>query len=59
MHVTNLDGTRHTFTIDELGVDLSVPPNSEGRVTFTAEPGTYRFYCRPHEVDMEGSLVVG
>jgi plastocyanin len=59
LHVTNRDGTRHTFTVDELGVDLNVPPGSGQRITFEAEPGTYRFYCRPHAPGMEGELVVG
>lgn len=59
IHVTNRDGSRHTFTIDELGVDLNVPPNSTQRVAFTADPGTYRFYCRPHTPGMEGELTVG
>lgn len=58
VHVTNRDDTRHTFTIDELGVDLNVPPNSNQRVSFVAEPGTYEFYCRPHVPGMEGELVV-
>lgn len=58
VHVTNGDSTRHTFTIDELGIDLSVPPNSEQRVTFDGEPGTYVFYCRPHTPGMQGELVV-
>ncbi|MGH2725070.1 MAG: cupredoxin domain-containing protein [Actinomycetota bacterium] len=58
VHVANLDGTRHTFTIDELGVDLNVPPNTDERITFTAGPGTYRFYCRPHAPGMEGVLVL-
>ena len=58
VHVTNRDDTRHTFTVDELGVDLNLPPNSTQRVTFTAGPGTYRFYCRPHTPGMEGVLVV-
>lgn len=58
VHVTNRDDTRHTFTIDELGVDLNVPPNSNQRVSFVAEPGTYKFYCRPHTPGMEGELVV-
>ncbi len=58
IHVTNLDATRHTFTIDGLGVDLNVPPNSEQRISFTAGPGTYRFYCHPHAPGMEGVLVV-
>jgi len=57
VHVTNRDGTRHTFTIDELGVDLSIPPDRAQRVSFAADPGTYRFYCRPHP-GMEGELVV-
>lgn len=58
VHVTNNDSTRHTFTIDELGVDLNLPPNSTQRVSFTADPGTYRFYCVPHTPGMEGELTV-
>ena len=58
VHITNRDDTRHTFTIDELGVDLNVPPNSTQRITFAADPGAYRFYCRPHTPGMEGELVV-
>jgi plastocyanin len=58
VHVTNRDDTRHTFTVDVLGVDLNVPPNSTQRVSFTAEPGTYRFVCRPHAPGMEGTLIL-
>ncbi len=58
VHVTNTDSTRHTFTIDELGVDLNVPPNSMQRVSFEAEPGTYTFVCRPHDSSMRGELIV-
>lgn len=58
VHVTNRDDTRHTFTIDELGVDLSVPPNSNQRVSFVADPVAYKFYCRPHAPGMEGELLV-
>jgi plastocyanin len=56
--VTNDDTTRHTFTIDEFDVDMNVPPGTTQRVTFTADAGTYRFYCRPHVPGMAGSLVV-
>ncbi|HEX6256527.1 MAG TPA: cupredoxin domain-containing protein [Euzebyales bacterium] len=56
--VTNDDATRHTFTVDELGVDLNVPPGTTQRVTFPADPGTYRFYCIPHAPDMAGELTV-
>jgi plastocyanin len=58
VHVTNSDDIRHTFTIDELGVDLNIPPNSSQRVSFQADPGTYEFDCRPHSPGMEGKLVV-
>lgn len=58
IYVTNRDATRHTFTIDSLGVDLNVPPNSSQRITFSAGPGTYRFYCRPHSPGMSGELIV-
>lgn len=56
--VTNDDATRHTFTIDELGVDLDVPPGTTQRVTFPADAGTFRFYCIPHAGNMSGQLVV-
>jgi len=56
--VTNDDATRHTFTIDELGVDLDVPPGTTQRVTFPADTGTFRFYCIPHAGNMSGELVV-
>jgi plastocyanin len=55
--VTNDDTTRHTFTIDALDVDLNVPPGTTQRVTFPADAGTYRFYCRPHP-NMAGDLAV-
>jgi plastocyanin len=56
--VENQDATLHTFTIEELDVDLDIPASKSARVTFEAEPGTYRFFCVPHEGDMEGTLVV-
>jgi len=56
--VANDDATRHTFTIDELGVDLNVPPGTTQRVTFPADAGTYRYYCIPHAPDMAGELIV-
>ena len=59
IHVTNADDSLHTFTIDELGVDVSIPSGKSNRVEFDAEPGKYRFYCKPHAPDMEGELEVG
>jgi plastocyanin len=51
----------HTFTIDELDVDLQVPMRAERSVTFSAPPGEYRFYCSipGHEaLGMHGTLTV-
>ena len=51
----------HTFTIDELGVDLRVPTGAALSVTFEAPPGTYRFVCAiPGHTDagMEGTLTI-
>ena len=56
--VDNKDGTLHTFTIDELDIDLDIPASTSSRVTFEAEPGTYEFYCVPHATDMKGTLTV-
>lgn len=50
----NSDHVLHTFTVDELDVDVTVTPGSDGFVEFDAPPGTYRIYCRPHsEPDVE------
>ena len=56
--VDNKDNTLHTFTIDDLDLNLNIPAGKSARVTFNAEPGTYEFYCVPHKEDMEGTLVV-
>lgn len=56
VHITNRDDVLHTFTIDQLNVDVTVPGGKETRVTFRAEAGKYRFYCNPHALDMEGTL---
>ncbi|MBA3373343.1 MAG: cupredoxin domain-containing protein [Actinomycetota bacterium] len=58
--VKNEDLFWHTFTIDELGVDLRVPVSAERRVTFNAAPGRYSYYCRVpgHDTIMRGTLRV-
>lgn len=57
----NRDLFWHTFTIEELGVDLRVPVSAHMTVTFDAPPGEYRFFCdipgHP-EAGMEGTLLV-
>lgn len=56
--VENEDQTLHTFTIEELDVNLDVPASKSARVTFEAEPGEYEFFCAPHKEDMHGILTV-
>jgi plastocyanin len=59
VHVGNEDLSRHTFTIEALGVDLEVPAGKSRRVEFDARPGTYTYTCEVngHE-DMKGTLTV-
>lgn len=57
--VENKDGIRHTFTIEELDVDLDVPALKSRRADFDAAPGTYTFVCTvPGHENMIGTLVV-
>ncbi len=57
----NRDLFWHTFTVDELGVDLKVPVGGERTISFNASPGTYAYYCAVpghREAGMEGTLTV-
>lgn len=59
--LANHDLFWHTFTIDELNVNLQVPVRGERQVTFSVLPGTYPFYCAipGHAlVGMRGTLTV-
>jgi len=61
VRLANRDLFWHTFTIDELGVDLQVPVGAEQEVAFQAPPGTYEFYCAipGHAlIGMHGTLTV-
>jgi plastocyanin len=58
VYLDNRDTVFHTFTIEELDVDVEIPGNGSARVTFEASPGTYEVTCRPHEPDMTGTLDV-
>jgi plastocyanin len=57
VHVTNIDNFTHSFTIDELDVDLFVEGGVSKRTTFAADSGEYEWYCVPHP-DMKGTLTV-
>jgi plastocyanin len=62
LRLTNTTRELHTFTIDQLGIDLQLLPGETQSVTFTpTEPGTYPFYCTVgdhRKQGMEGSLIV-
>ena len=56
--IDNKDSALHTFTVEELDVDVAIPGGSTARVTFDATAGSYEFICVPHESDMKGTLEV-
>jgi plastocyanin len=56
--VDNKDAALHTFTVEELDIDLQVPGGSTARVTFDAPAGSYEFICTPHSGVMKGTLEV-
>ncbi len=50
----------HTFTVDELGIDVSMDVGETVEYTYTFDKaGTFRLYCIPHEaLGMTGEIVV-
>ena len=55
--VTNEDGSAHTFTAEDAGIDLQLGASESGEVTIDAEPGDYDFICTIHP-SMQGTLTV-
>ncbi len=57
--VENKDGIRHTFTVEDLGIDLEVPALKARRVDVDAAPGAYEITCTvPGHEGMTGTLIV-
>ncbi|HET7481368.1 MAG TPA: cupredoxin domain-containing protein [Actinomycetota bacterium] len=55
----NDDTTTHTFTSDDIDVDLSVDGGKSGTATFTApDSGTVEWHCSIHS-SMTGTIKVG
>lgn len=53
--VINDDLAHHTFTIDELGIDVLLLPGDEALVEVPGDAtGTFEFVCTPHVFDDEG-----
>ena len=50
----------HTFTVDDLGIDVSLEPGEPVRHTYTFDkPGTFKLICIPHETfGMTGTITV-
>jgi plastocyanin len=46
--VRNDDPFLHTFTVDALGIDVTMGPGDEVLVDIPNRPGAYALYCRPH-----------
>lgn len=49
--VRNTDPFHHTFTIDELGIDVDLLPGEAVVVDLPDATGTYTYYCVPHSMD--------
>jgi uncharacterized cupredoxin-like copper-binding protein len=59
--IHNPDAFGHDFTIDELGVKVTIDANATVTTTFDAKPGLYTFYCSipgHRDAGMEGTLTV-
>ena len=55
----NEDDTAHSFTIDDMEVEVEAAGGEEATTTFTPEEtGTFEFYCKYHPDTMTGELTV-
>ena len=51
--VRNDDPFMHTFTVEELDIDVVLSPGSSELIEIPAEAGTYIVFCQPHTSDPE------
>lgn len=57
--VENKDRVWHTFSIQELGLDVYIPASTNRRVEFEAKPGSYAYVCLvPEHEGMVGTIEV-
>jgi len=63
LSLPNVGAAMHNFSVDELGIDVDMPPGEtvSALIPADAAPGTYRFYCdvpgHP-EAGMVGNLII-
>jgi hypothetical protein len=43
----------HTFTVEDLDIDVELGPGSSELIEIPAQAGTYVVFCRPHTMDTE------
>lgn len=49
LRLENRDNDTHTFTVDDLNLDVKMPARATSLAVFTpTRPGTYTIYCVPH-----------
>lgn len=57
--LVNEDDATHSFTIDEMEVDIEAEGGQETQSSFTPEEtGTFEFYCKYHPETMKGEFEV-
>jgi plastocyanin len=57
--IDNKDGIYHTFTIEDLDIDVEIPALKSRRVDLEAAPGTYAYICTvPGHESMTGTLII-
>jgi plastocyanin len=59
IEVSNDGLASHTFTVDEIDVDLVLGGGESGAVQFTFPDESFEFYCRFHPTEMRGTLEPG
>jgi plastocyanin len=48
----------HTFTIEEIGIDVELQPDERQSVSINAAPGQYTYICTFHPDRMQGMMTV-
>jgi len=59
--LVNAGENTHSFTADDLDIDVEVGSGESTEVRFTVpdQPGIFDFYCKYHPDDMNGTISVG
>ena len=57
----NAGEATHSFTADELDIDVEAPSGEATEITFSVpdQPGVFDFYCKYHPDQMEGTISIG